>query len=446
VKARFFVLAVVTAMVVGGTYVARAASGGTRHPSRDAGAIARDGLEQGPGRSNQAEVQRLIRDFEDDVRRHPNATGLSFLGGLYLQRARLTGDLDTYLQAGTAIDDALARSPTDTETLSRKATFLYRTHDFPGALRLADRIIASDHEASGALAVRGDALVELGDYAAAGDTYEMLATAVPDTAAVDVRRSHLAFIESQTDGARHLAAIAEREAVASGEFGVGLAYYREAPAQISFDTGRYDDTARHYEAALRAAPGYYATLALLAKSRAAQGQTDDAIRLYEQAVAIVPQPDYLAALGDLYALKGDTRKANEEYQTVELIGTLAKINRQVYNRQLALFYADHDIKIEESVRLAGTELQVRKDVFGYDSYAWALLKAGRVSEARETSDHALALRTPDPRILYHAGMIAKAQGDQARARALLQHAISLSPRFDPLQAPRARAALVELAG
>lgn len=444
-KARLLVLALFTAFVVAGTYVAHGTSGAGA-PRSTTASIASDGLEGGPGRSNQAEVARLIHDFESDVHLHPNATGLSFLGGLYLQRARLAGDLDSYLQAGTAIDAALARSPADTETLSRQATLLYRTHDFAGALRVGDRIIAANRKAYAAMAVRGDALVELGDYSAAGATYETLATAIPDTAAVDVRRSHLAFIEGRTDIARQLATAAEREAVGSGEFGVGLAYYREAPAQIAFDTGRYGEAARRYESALRAMPGYYATLALLARTRAAQGHTTDAIHLYERAVAIVPQPDYLAALGDLYALRGDTRKAHEEYQTVQLIGTLAKINRQVYNRLLALFDADHDVNVSEAVMLAGKELQVRKDVFGYDTYAWALLKAGHVADARDASDHALVLGTRDPRMLYHAGMIAKAGRDSSRARALLRRALSLSPRFDPLQAPRARAALTELGG
>lgn len=444
-RTKLLVLVVATALVVGATYVARAATADGAH-GRGRASLTVDGVDAGAGSTNEAELDRLIGDFENDVHAHPTSTGLSFLGGLYLQRARVTGDLDTYLQAGTAIDAARRMAPTDAETLGREASFLYRTHDFSGAERLSAQIVASDPEAYGAMAVRGDALVELGDYRTAGRIYEHLAAVAPQTAAVDVRRSHLAFLEGRETDAKQLARAAEREALDSGEFGVGLAYYREAPGQLAFDSGHYDDAARAEESALRAAPGYYASLALLAKARAAQGRIDDAISLYERAVAIVPQPDYLGALGDLYAIKGDSRRAEQEYRTVELIGTLAQINRQVYNRLVATFDADHDRNVAEAVRLAGSELRVRKDVFGYDTYAWALLKAGRVAEARDASDHALALGTHDPRMLYHAGMIAKAQGDAVRARALLRRALALSPHFDPLQAPRARAALAALGG
>jgi hypothetical protein len=49
-------------------------------------------------------------------------------------------------------------------------------------------------------------------------------------------------------------------------------------------------------------------------------------------------------------------------------------------------------------------------------------------------------------MLYHAGMVAAAQGDRARARSLLSTALTISPRFDPIQAPRARAMLATVGG
>jgi tetratricopeptide (TPR) repeat protein len=170
----------------------------------------------------------------------------------------------------------------------------------------------------------------------------------------------------------------------------------------------------------------------------------EAVNLYEKAVEVLPQPDALAALGDLYRLSGRADKADTEYGTVEVIATLAKLNQQIYNRLLALFYADHDIHVDEALQLAETELQVRKDVFGYDAYAWALFKSGRFREARLASDQALAQGTQDAKVLYHAGLISKALGDAGRARDELHRALALSPRFDPLQAPRAHAALATL--
>ena len=56
---------------------------------------------------------------------------------------------------------------------------------------------------------------------------------------------------------------------------------------------------------------------------------------------------------------------------------------------------------------------------------------------------ALAFGTRDAKLLYHAGMIALALGDQAKARSLLVEALDLDPSFDPLAASRARAVLAD---
>jgi tetratricopeptide (TPR) repeat protein len=149
-------------------------------------------------------------------------------------------------------------------------------------------------------------------------------------------------------------------------------------------------------------------------------------------------------LGDLYQLTGESKLAEQQYATVRAIARLAAINKQVYNRQLVLFDANHGVNLAEALDLAEQELAVRKDTYGYDAYAWALLANGRAAEADEAMAHALSLGTRDAQLLYHAGMIAQALGDQARARTLLSDALALNPGFDPLQAVRARAALEEL--
>ena len=439
------VLAAATVVVVALSYIGFDSGTSTQRVAA-ATAGASPVLDPTASQTDTKELARLIGAFERDVHRTPNATGLSFLGGLYLQRARITGDLASFEQAGAALDQALTRAPDDAETLARKASFLYRTHDFKGALDLSTRILARDPQALAAKAVLGDAQVEVGLDADARATYEALSQAAPNTPSVDVRRSHLSFLQGDVATATQLARQAEREAMDSGEFGTGLAYYREARAQILFDQGQYDAAARLYEQAVRDAPGYYATTALLAKTRAAQGRYAEAIRLYRSAIAQVPQPDYLAALGDLLAMTRHSREAELQYRTVEVTGTLAALNRQVYNRQLALFDADHGRHVDDAVRLASGELTERKDGFGYDTEAWALLAAGRNRDARAASDRALSFGIPDARLHYHAGMIAKAQGERSRARSELRVALKLSPQFDPLQARRARAALSAVGG
>jgi cytochrome c-type biogenesis protein CcmH/NrfG len=57
---------------------------------------------------------------------------------------------------------------------------------------------------------------------------------------------------------------------------------------------------------------------------------------------------------------------------------------------------------------------------------------------------ALRLGTRDARLLYHAGMIARAAGNAAEARDYLQRALDLSPRFDVRQSAVAAQTLAAL--
>jgi tetratricopeptide (TPR) repeat protein len=111
-----------------------------------------------------------------------------------------------------------------------------------------------------------------------------------------------------------------------------------------------------------------------------------------------------------------------------------------------MFLADHDLRLPEALRLVRAELSTRRDVYGWDALAWVMLKLGRPDEARVASERALALGTPDARLWYHAGMISAALGEDERASEELTRALTLSPRFDLLQAERARRRLAALGG
>jgi len=155
----------------------------------------------------------------------------------------------------------------------------------------------------------------------------------------------------------------------------------------------------------------------------------------------VPDPTFVAALGDLYKIAGRESDAAAQYGLVEQIGHLSKINGALYNRQIALFYADHDLKPEEAYQSARREYHARKDVYGADALAWTALKSGKLDEAKAAIKEAMRLGTMDARIVYHAGMIAQAAGDTNGARDYLNRALKLNPKFDLVQAAAANKVL-----
>src|SRR5205085_5808995 len=157
------------------------------------------------------------------------------------------------------------------------------------------------------------------------------------------------------------------------------------------------------------------------------GDVAGAIAQYEHAVAIVPDPTFVAALGDLYHLAGREREARQQYDLVAKIARLTAFHGALYNRQFALFRADHEMDPQAAYEDAAREYAVRKDVYGADAVAWTALRAGKLEEARAASTAALRLGTPDARLLYHAGMIELAAGSRAAAVDRLGRALSLCP-------------------
>jgi tetratricopeptide (TPR) repeat protein len=199
-----------------------------------------------------------------------------------------------------------------------------------------------------------------------------------------------------------------------------------------------------YLAALNIHPGDYRALAALAKLRANNDRYAEAIVLYQKAIAVVPMPIFIAELGDLYARSGNQAEAQKQYALVEYIGLLGHINKVLHNRDLALFYADHDMKLAEALDLAQKELEVRRDVYTWDALAWALYKNGKLADASKASQKALQFGTRDSLVLYHAGLIAEGLGNRDQARNDLQEALQINPHFHLIYANAAQQRLVRL--
>jgi tetratricopeptide (TPR) repeat protein len=378
----------------------------------------------------------LARDDADFV----SATNLA---DLYYSRARLTGNVDDYSRASEAVGLSLKAYPEAVGAQQLSAQLLFATHDFQGALVAARAIFAAHPDQLAALATVADAQLELGQYANAARTLATLAVQSPG-AAITGRQAHLAALIGKNALAATLAQRAIGQVTTAGGTPTDRSWYEYLAGYLAFQAGDLSSAEGQFRAAIDDWPGSYLATAGLARTRAAQGASDEAITLYQKAIAIVPQPEFLAALGDLYALRGDATLASAQYDLVQAIAHLASVQAQVYNRQLVLFDANHGQDLPNALALARRELATRHDVYGWDAYAWALYANGRYADAEVAMRSARAQHTVDPLLDYHAGMIAAALGHNSDARQLLSVALATNPGFDPLQASRARHELAML--
>lgn len=392
---------------------------------------------------------QTIRFLENRVEQDPeDFIAHNKLAAQYLQRVRETGDV-TYLNlAAKAARASLATLPPEQNTggLTMLAQVEYSSHDFVAARDHALQLTKLEPGKSYPYQILGDALLELGEYDQAESAFhqmEQLGGIQGLTrVTIEQRMARVAAMHGDISGAQHHLATALTTALALPvPPRETAAWCRWQLGEIAFGAGDYPTAERYYHDALTTFPDYFRAVASLGRVRAAKGDLAQAIEQYEHAVRIIPDPSFVAALGDLYRLTGREKDAAAQYALVEKIGHLNEFNGALYSRQLALFYADHDLKPDTAYANASREYALRRDIYGADVLAWTALKAGHVAEAQTAIKEALRLGTKDARLFYHAGIIAQTAGDQSSAREYLKRALRLSPQFDPLQAAVARKVL-----
>ena len=363
----------------------------------------------------------------------------SQLGAAYLQRARETGDPSYYGRAEAALKQALAEQPDDYATVSSLGALALARHQFADALTWGERARAINASRSYGFGVIGDALTELGRYDEAANAVQQMVDLRPDLASYS-RVSYARELHGDIAGATE----AMEAAVSAGLPGSeNTEWVRVQLGNLLFMQGKLGAAEQRYAQSLAALPNYVPATVGLARVRAAQGRSAEAVTLLEQASTRMPLPEYVIALGELHESLGQMAEARQQYALVRATQQLFAANGVDTDMEIALFDADHGDAAAAATQARAAYAR-RPSVKGADTLAWALFKSGSVGEARHFSDEALHLGSHDPLLLYHAGMIAQAQGDKARARDLLGRALAANPHFAPLHAQRARVALEAL--
>jgi tetratricopeptide (TPR) repeat protein len=363
----------------------------------------------------------------------PARTDYDTLGGTFLQKARETGDASYYTRADTAFSKALAVNPKDAAAIAGAGTLALARHDFRAGLTYGLRAHRLAPYSFLPLGVIVDAQVELGRYDDAARSLQQMVDLKPNLSSY-ARVSYFRELHGDLRGAIEAMKLAVS---ASGGAAENVAYVQTLLGNLYFTVGRIADARQAYRTALETVPGYVPATAGLASV----SPVDRALGLYRDAVARLPLPQYVIALGELQQAAGK----RPDYDLVRAEERLLQANGVNTDVDLALFEANHGSPAK-AVSLAKRAWAAAPSVRSADALGWALTSAGRPAQGLRWARRALVLGSRDPSFLYHAGKSAQAAGRAALARAYLSESLALNPRFSPLYAPRAERALKELGG
>lgn len=390
-------------------------------------------------------THQTVEFWAAQVRGDPQgSTGLSNLAQWYLRSFRETGDIADILRAEKAARRSLAIRPHNYPPLVELARCLMTQHLFAQALVVANKAAALNPIDTPARSIQAECYMELGNYQAA---HAVLGKnpLEPDDTNGKALYARLAELEGNPQGALALLSKAQSEADKNLDMPCeSVAWYHMRVGNVLGNMGRAQAAEQAYREALALFPGDYRSMTALAKLEAGRGDWQGAIQWGQQAAAIVPTPEIIALIGDAQAALGHKQEAARQYQLVEAIGKLDRSQGVIYDRQRALFYADHNRHLDEALALSSRELKNRQDIYAYDTYAWACYKNGLTAKAQTAMRQALAHHTQDASLYFHAGMIAYARGDKATAKSDLTRALKLNPYFHPFEPHQARTILAKL--
>ncbi|NYH93129.1 tetratricopeptide repeat protein [Actinopolymorpha rutila] len=381
-----------------------------------------------------------IRQLQDHLRKQPrDYQDWARLGVSLVDQGHATVDHTLYSQADRALSNSLRiESDYNDLALRGRAQLAYVRNDFGSALGWADRALSVNARDQTSNLLRIDSLIRLGRYDEALLSAKELHAMEPSAGAV-IRLAQLS--ELGGDAARSKALLTRAGELATAKSDRLQVF--TAQGDLALRQGDFAAAATAYREARRIDATYPPAVAGTAQALYAQGRLATAIRWYRDLAQRVPEPEYVAELGDLYTAAGKNGSAASQYDVVSTWQTIASDNGVRVTMDLANFAADHG-KHQLALRLAKAEWKKRHSIEVADAVAWALHVSGQDKQAVPFANYAARTGYKDATFLYHRAMIERGVGNTARARQLLTEALTLNPRFSPLQAPVARKILQAL--
>lgn len=393
-----------------------------------------------------AEIQSEIDFHSERVKNDPEgAIGLAMLSESYLALARLKDDDAAAVAAERAARESLAvRQVNNSRAAMRLTEALLHQHRFVDAeesARLAVRLSGRDGQS---IRLLGDVLLELGKY----DAFEqeilsdLRFAEAPESRAVLARWREL---NGDPVGAKtELQAAANAIRDAQGRDVPAMAWYITQQGWVALRHGDLGAAKLNFEEALRIYPSERRALAGMTRWALDAGHFEDAIGWADRANDIAPLTDVLG--WKLLALKelGNDKAVEEVFGAIQELNSVGghhhhahgthshshagDAGRHTHNRLYAQVLSEFGKDLQTAHHAAEEDLQWRKDIYAFDTFAWATFlywkndpKAADegdvlLREAQAAMKQALRTGSQDIALVRHAEQIFAAQPRRSPSR------------------------------
>jgi len=388
---------------------------------------------------------KLVAFWEKADRQHMRGDMISprMLAEQYLQRYREQMDVDDVLRAKAAADASMRAQPRgNMQAALEIATIFLTLHRFHDAIDMTHWIESWDPGDDAMYPREASLDMEIGDFATAKKRLDSVPLKDRDDSWYTIDSRYLELTGHLAQARSVLARVSAYQNANFDAPAQSRAWYFFRQGEMAFEAGDNDAAIADERQAVTMFPRYADAYRAAARFECALHQWEACLADAKASADIVPYPESLGYEADAQLALGDPASAA---QTRDLIHTIQQLGdaQHITDRLVAIYYADHHLYPNVAYAIAKHELNARRDLFTWDTVAWAAAMDGRWEEARSDIARALAQHAENSLIDYHAGVIAAHFGDRAQAGADFQTALALNPHFHPAFADDARAYLAQ---
>ncbi|NJP12271.1 MAG: tetratricopeptide repeat protein, partial [Leptolyngbyaceae cyanobacterium RU_5_1] len=389
---------------------------------------------------------QIISSYEQQVHQSPDSfLLLRLLAAQYLRRFRETGDVDDLRRTEQAARQSLTIQPRHNQAAELLlGSALLSQHRFQEALQVVTAAQQSAPDDANLALLKASVLMELGDYEAAQPLLQTTAIASGTSGESAVAARYLELTGDLHSARKRLDSSLQQMDTFYSAAAETRAWLHVRAGDLAFMAGELSLAEQRYREAIALFPDDIAAFTGLARVYAAQHRWQQVLEVANQGIDRIPLVETLGYKADAQRALGDSDGASATEALIEVVGHLSKV-QGLYDRALAIYYADHGIHVSEALEIARRELAVRDDIYAEDTLAWAAAANGQWQVAQQAAQRATRYGTEDALLHFHHGMIALHCGDRDQAISQLRKALQLNPWFHHTYADEARHVLAELA-
>ena len=196
--------------------------------------------------------------------------------------------------------------------------------------------------------------------------------------------------------------------------------------------GRLEDAYNSYLKTLELEPdNHYAKKQLAWMVYAAEKNTKEANRILDSLMVNHKAPDYYLLKAEIAEYEGNSSEVKKQ-NAMFLKAAQDSNYGAMYNTYLINLYAETEP--EQALKLAAMEINNRATPETYQLLGYAQLKAGHKEAALKTIEEYVIGKTEEPKALFHAALIYKANGMDDKVAALKEELMGASYELAPVTA------------